>query len=317
MTPGWRVDESKILSRGEVELVMQNLARKARRSVNTRQNRAVFVLATCCGLRVSELCGLKLRDLRLDIQRPVIQIPAAIAKGKKKREIPLWKLATALLHLQDWKNDRKAQGAKPTDRFVCSQAKNAFGKPLDRRNARARFLATCDVLGQERRDMLTIHDGRHTCASHLLAAGWPLPAVRDMLGHANISTTSIYSHIVVDDEVPPDPFAFAGNNQEVEEPVEETEQTPHQDDLLLIRLPNQRLSPGTVQRIERLRDIADSGWLVRLMRAVRKSSERSQEPVILSIIEGKRKCRSEKLCDIIFEWYRKEQELVATHRSDR
>jgi site-specific recombinase XerD len=56
--------------------------------------------------------------------------------------------------------------------------------------------------------MLTIHSGRHTCASHLLAAGWPLPAVRDMLGHANIATTSVYSHVVVDDTVPPDPFAF-------------------------------------------------------------------------------------------------------------
>ena len=82
-------------------------------------------------------------------------------------------------------------------------------------SARARFINACKVLGAERQGMLTIHSGRHTCASHLLAAGWPLPArrggpaVRDMLGHANIATTSVYSHVVVDDTIPAAPFVFA------------------------------------------------------------------------------------------------------------
>ena len=57
--------------------------------------------------------------------------------------------------------------------------------------------------------MLTIHHCRHTSASHLLAADWALPMVCDILGHASIATTSVYSHAVVDDETPPDPFAFA------------------------------------------------------------------------------------------------------------
>jgi len=43
-------------------------------------------------------------------------------------------------------------------------------------------------------------------------AGWGLPMVRNMLGHASISTASVYSHVVVDDEIPPDPFAFAGGS---------------------------------------------------------------------------------------------------------
>ena len=208
MNATWQIDESKILSRCEVEAVVAELNRKAGRSVNTRQNRAIFCLATFCGLRVSEICGLKLRGMKFDIQRPVIRLPKAIAKGKKSREIPLWKLPTALAYLQVWWIERKAQGAKAGDYFVCSQARSVFGKRLDRRNARARFLAACRVLGTERCDMLTIHDGRHTCASHLLAANWPLPVVRDMLGHSSISTTSVYAHVVVDDALPPDPFAF-------------------------------------------------------------------------------------------------------------
>ncbi len=171
----------------------------------------MFVLATFCGLRVSELCGLKLRDVSLGVQRPFIRLPKAIAKGKRKREIPLWKLPTALLYLQQWKDERQGQGAKAGDYFVCSQAKNAFGNRLDRRNARARFINCCKALGDERASDLSIHDGRHSCASPLLAGGWTLPAVRDLLGHANIATTSVYSHVVVDDEIPPDPFAFVSN----------------------------------------------------------------------------------------------------------
>jgi site-specific recombinase XerD len=88
--------------------------------------------------------------------------------------------------LAAWKAQRQAQGAGAMDYLVCAQSRSARSKPLDRRNARARFISACGVLGPERQAMLTIHCGRHTSASHLLAAGWPLPTVRDLLGHANL-----------------------------------------------------------------------------------------------------------------------------------
>jgi integrase/recombinase XerD len=213
MTAAWKVTEANILSRREVERVWADLARRASRSVNARQTQAIFCLATFCGLRNSEICGLRLRDLKLAILRPVLEVPKAIAKGGRPRFVPVWKLPTALACLAAWKAERQAQGAGPSDYLVCAQSRSARGRPLDRRNARARFIAACGVLGPERQAMLTIHSGRHTCASHLLAAGWPLPAVRDTLGHANVVTTSAYSHIVVDDEVPPDPFAFARHSE--------------------------------------------------------------------------------------------------------
>jgi integrase len=118
-------------------------------------------------------------------------------------------MPSVLADLASWREERIAQGAKPGGHFVCAMSRAAFGKPLDRRNLRARFISSCRALGPERQAHLTIHDGRHTCASHLLAGGWALPAVRDALGHANISTTSVYSHIGVDeDEEPNDVFDF-------------------------------------------------------------------------------------------------------------
>jgi len=204
----WTVNESSILSRAEVAAVLADLDRRAKRSVNTRQTRAVFALATFCGLRASEIGGLRLRDCRFGIRKPVIRLPASICKGGRGREIPLWRLPSALAVLRDWYAERLGQGAQPADLLVCTQAEGASGNTVTRQALRRRFIAALSVLGAERQDMLTLHSGRHTCASHLLAAGWPLPLVRDMLGHANLSTTSIYSHIVVDDETPRDPFAF-------------------------------------------------------------------------------------------------------------
>jgi integrase/recombinase XerD len=210
MAGPWRITESDILSRREVEMVWAELCRKSARSTNTRQTRVVFALSTFCGLRNSEICGLRLRDAKLDIPRPVLDVPAGVAKGLRPRQVPLWRLPTALGCLSAWKAERRGQGAGALDYLVCAQSRSARGRPLDRRNARARFISACAVLGPERQAMLTIHNGRHTCASHLLAAGWPLPAVRDLLGHANLWTTNLYSHVVVDDLTPPDPFAFAG-----------------------------------------------------------------------------------------------------------
>lgn len=192
-----------------MEEIWSQLCLRSTRSRNARQSRVIFCLAAFCGLRVSEICGLRLCDAKLTIPRPVLEIRPQIAKQHRRRSVPLWRLPTALDCLLDWKARRREQGAGSQDYLVCAQSRSSLGKPLDRRNARARFIAACRILGKERQEMLTIHTGRHSCASHLLAAGWPLPVVRDMLGHANLFTTSIYSHVVVDDLPPPDPFAFA------------------------------------------------------------------------------------------------------------
>ena len=75
-----------------------------------------------------------------------------------------------------------------------------FGNRIDRRNLGLRFISTCWVLGPDRQREITIHHGRHSFVSHSLAGGRTLAEVRDAAGHANIATTSIYTHISTDDD---------------------------------------------------------------------------------------------------------------------
>ena len=196
----WKIDETMILGKSEIATVMAELKRKARRSVNTRQNLTIVRLAACCGLRVSEVCGLNLGDVRLGLDRPYINIRKAIGKGRRSRRVPLWWDRGTLDDLAAWKVERREQDAAPSHPFVCSQAEGSFGGRLDRRNARMRFISSCDVLGPERRAELTIHNGRHSFVSHALAGGRSLAEVRDAAGHSNVAITSVYTHVATDDD---------------------------------------------------------------------------------------------------------------------
>jgi integrase/recombinase XerD len=151
-------------------------------------------------LRVSEAVGLNVSNLKVGSGRPYIEIPARIAKRKKPRRVPLWWDGATLADLQLWKAERERQGAGPSDPFVCAQAKGTRGKRLSARNAQARFKKCLKPLGPERVAVLSIHSGRHSYCSHALAGGRTLAEVRDAAGHANISTTSIYLHVVHDDD---------------------------------------------------------------------------------------------------------------------
>ena len=206
--PQRTISDSKILRRGEIARVLAELHRKAHRSKNTRLTLTLFRLATCCGLRVSEACGLRMRDVRVNVDRPHIKVPASVAKGRKTRKvngktvkvghravargIPLtWDSAT-LADLRSWKELRERQGASANDLFLCAQQSDIVGKRLDRRNARSRFITACKVLGPDRAGELTIHDARHSFVSHALAGGKSLAEVREVAGHGNVSTTSVF-----------------------------------------------------------------------------------------------------------------------------
>ena len=127
MATSWKIDQTKILSRAEIAAVLADLKRPAkRRSPNTRQNLVIFRLATCCGLRASELVGLKLGDVRVGIARPYIRVPKTIAKGGKGRRVPLWWDRGTLEDLTAWRDDRVNRGGKPGDSFVCAQANAVY-----------------------------------------------------------------------------------------------------------------------------------------------------------------------------------------------
>jgi integrase len=157
-------------------------------------------LACCCGLRASEIAGLQIADVRCEISRPHLRIRRSASKGDRSRMVPLWWDAGTLDDLARWKADRIADGAAADDPFLTSTWPGCIKRPLSRHTLRRRFKTACKALGLARLETLTIHHGRHTFISHALAGKRTLAEVRDAAGHANVSITSAYLHVAVDDE---------------------------------------------------------------------------------------------------------------------
>jgi integrase len=195
----WNVDESQVLSRRELAAVLGDLKKRAERLPNVRMNLAVVRLACCCGLRASEIGGLRLGDVRVDIARPHLLVRAQYAKLGRPRRIPLWWDAGTLTDITAWRDYRRQQGATRGDPLICSLQRATCGDPLNRHVLRRRFHTACRVLGWDRLRALTIHHGRHTFISHALAGGRTLAEVKAAAGHASLLTTSVYLHVVVDE----------------------------------------------------------------------------------------------------------------------
>lgn len=147
---------------------------------------AMIHLMYASGLRVSELCSLVVGDL--DTNAGIVK---PLGKGGKRRVVPVGEVALA--HLTAYLNDVRPKLAKPTTRplFVSPRGgaltRQGFWKLLGR-YARAAGIRT----------PLSPHKLRHSFATHLLAGGADLRAVQAMLGHADLGTTEIYTHIAQD-----------------------------------------------------------------------------------------------------------------------
>ena len=197
---GRSADPTKILTRRELAAVLADLRRKSPRSKNTRLNLVVFRLAACCGLKASEIARLQLADVHIPMPRPHLRIRASAAKGEKPRMVPLWWDAGTLQDLSDWKAKRLQGSVPDTEPFVTSLRPGRERIVFSRHTLRKRFRTACKVLGKDRLQTLTIHHGRHTFISHALAGGRTLAEVRDAVGHSNVSITSGYLHVAVEDE---------------------------------------------------------------------------------------------------------------------
>jgi integrase len=185
----WNIDPSQILSRQELAAVLCDLKIRAHRLPSVHMNLAIVRLACCCGLRVSEIGGLRLGDVRVDIGRPHLLIRAEHAKLGRSRRVPLWWDAGTLADITSWRDYRREQGAKSNDPFICSLQRATCGDPLNRHVLRRRFHTACRVLGWDRLRTLTIHHGRHTFISHALAGGRTLAEVKAAAGHSSLLTS--------------------------------------------------------------------------------------------------------------------------------
>ena len=144
---------------------------------------AIVEILYASGARVSELCGLELTDV--DYDRQTIRV---FGKGSKERVIPIGNPAIAAL--QKWLNIRSE--------FVTANSGNAIflgrkGKRIDQRQVRTIVYKTLEALeGFER---MGPHALRHSAATHLLEGGADLRTVQEILGHASLATTQIYTHV--------------------------------------------------------------------------------------------------------------------------
>jgi integrase len=114
--------------------------------------------------------------------------------------VPLWWDAGTLEDLAAWKADSLRAGAEYDEPFLASLIPGRVVKMFSRHTLRKRFRTACKILGAARLETLTIHHGRHTFISHALAGGRSLAEARDAAGHCNVSITSGYLHVAVDDD---------------------------------------------------------------------------------------------------------------------
>jgi len=197
--------ESQFLIRDEIHRVIRDARRRARTSRQARLNLTIFRLSCCCGLRVSEICGLNCGDLKLQTDRPEIHVRKETAKGKKGRYVKIWWDKGTLDDLRIWLGIRLGQGAKANDPFICGQF-GTSGKRLTRDLAAKRWRTAIQVLGPERVKQLHIHCGRHSYISHSLASGRSLPEVQENVGHSSIGSTNAYVHFIESTRNLPDVF---------------------------------------------------------------------------------------------------------------
>jgi integrase len=146
--------------------------------------------------------------VRCDVARPHIRIRCGASKGGRSRIVPLWWDAGTLADLTTWKNERLKQTADAAQPFVVSLIPGRIAKPFSLHTLRKRFRNMCKVLGATRVSTLTIHHGRHTFISHVLAGGRTLAEVRDAAGHYNVSITSGYLHVPVENDAVGNLFGY-------------------------------------------------------------------------------------------------------------
>ncbi|MFN8572460.1 MAG: site-specific tyrosine recombinase XerD [Gemmatimonadaceae bacterium] len=148
------------------------------------RDRAMLELGYGAGLRVSEWIGLDVKDVSLD--EGVIRV---FGKGSKERLVPIGRQAIAAVAIyQRELRPRLEKGGGKGKLFL-----NARGQPLSRMGAWKILRKYVERAGIKK--AVSPHTLRHSFATHLLEGGADLRAVQEMLGHADISTTQLYTHI--------------------------------------------------------------------------------------------------------------------------
>jgi integrase/recombinase XerC len=161
---------------------------EARHALLRIRDQALMDLIYATGLRVSEACALDVTDIDRDrYGMPIVMVRSG--KGNKSREVPL--VAAANRSLDAYLPTRRALGATGNALFV-----NARGERLTTRSVQ-RMVKRWTIAGGVHADA-TPHALRHSFATHLLDEGVDLRSIQELLGHASLSSTQIYTKVSLD-----------------------------------------------------------------------------------------------------------------------
>lgn len=147
------------------------------------RDRTMLELMYCSGLRVSELLNLKLKQINLEKQ--IIDI---IGKGNKERKVPVGEYA--LDYVKHYIEEHRIHNPGKKSNYLFL---NRYGEPLSRQYFFKQIKKYAKEAGIE--EDISPHTLRHCFATHMLENGAELRALQEMLGHANLSTTQIYTNI--------------------------------------------------------------------------------------------------------------------------
>src|SRR5437764_436639 len=182
--PRSRARLPKVLSRDEVSRLLEQ---PRGTSPAALRDRALLETMYACGLRASAAIGLELSEL--DLEAGILR---ARGKGSKERIVPIGGKAIDALRAYLEHGRPKLVGIRPERRVFV----NLRGGSLSRQGLYKIVRGHARSAGLERR--MSPHTLRHTFATHLLAGGCDLRSLQEMLGHADIGTTQVYTHLSAD-----------------------------------------------------------------------------------------------------------------------
>lgn len=169
----------KVLSIEQIDALLDSIDTS---TLSGKRDDALFELIYSCGLRISEACDLKIANVHLEEKLILVH-----GKGDKERIVPFGERALEKMNIY-------LQEVRPVltkGRAVAEFFVNYRGEPISRKGVWKRFQELEKLSGVTAK----VHTLRHSFATHLLSGGADLRSVQELLGHSDLSTTTIYTHV--------------------------------------------------------------------------------------------------------------------------
>ena len=168
------------------ELSVKDGTKRKDSQVPSLRDRAILETIYSCGLRIGEICRMLAGEIEPDDL--VVNVHG---KGKKERQVPIGRPAVEAIRLY-WERLAKPPALDEPVFFASEKKRNAIYPRLVQLRLK-KYLTVCGL-----DPTLTPHKLRHSYATHMLDAGADLRSVQEMLGHANLTTTQVYTHVTTE-----------------------------------------------------------------------------------------------------------------------